>query len=57
MKPQEYKDQVVEVGKTGPFEQEILGMKVDETKHFSLTIPARMVIAPWPARSWPTRPT
>jgi len=39
IKAQEYKDQVIEVGKGGPFDQELIGMKLDETKHFNLTVP------------------
>jgi len=39
MKVQSYKDQVLELGNGSPLEPEILGMKVDETKSFTLTIP------------------
>ncbi len=40
MKTQEFKDQVVELKEGRPFDQELLGMQVDETRKFTLDIPA-----------------
>lgn len=40
MKPMTYRDQVIELTEGRPFDTEILGMKADETKKFTLTIPA-----------------
>ena len=40
LKPQTYHDQVLEIDGTRPFDAQILGMKVDEKKAFSLTHPA-----------------
>lgn len=40
MKAMDYKDQVIQLAEGRPFDQEILGMKVDETRKFSITIPA-----------------
>jgi trigger factor len=40
MKPVSYTDQVIQLAEGRPFDQEVLGMKVDETKTFSITIPA-----------------
>ena len=40
MKAMDYKEQVIELAEGRPFDQEILGMKVDENRHFSITIPA-----------------
>jgi trigger factor len=39
MKAMDYKDQVIQLAEGRPFDQEILGMKVDETRKFSITIP------------------
>ena len=39
MKAMDYKDQVIQLAEGRPFDQEILGMKVDETRHFTITIP------------------
>ena len=39
MKAMDYKDQVITLAEGRPFDQEILGMKVDETKKFIITIP------------------
>jgi trigger factor len=40
MKPVNYTDQVIQLAEGRPFDQEVLGMKVEETKTFSITIPA-----------------
>jgi trigger factor len=40
MKPVNYSDQVIQLADARPFDAEIVGMKVDETKKFSITIPA-----------------
>ncbi len=40
LKAQEYKDQVLEIDATRPFDAELIGMKVDEKKPFTLTHPA-----------------
>ncbi len=37
LKAQEYKDQVMEIDATRPFDAELVGMKVDEKKSFTLT--------------------
>ncbi len=39
LKAQEYKDQVLEIDGTRPFDAELIGMKVDEKKTFALTHP------------------
>jgi trigger factor len=39
MKAMEYKDQVIQLADGRPFDQEILGMRVDDTKKFTLTMP------------------
>lgn len=38
-KAQSYKDQVLELTAARPFDKEILGMKVDETRRFTITMP------------------
>ena len=40
MKPANYSDQVIQLAEGRPFDAEILGMKTDETKKFTITIPA-----------------
>ena len=40
LKPVNYTDQVIELAEGRPFDQEIVGMKVDEKRTFSITIPA-----------------
>jgi trigger factor len=40
LKAQEYKDQVLEIDATRPFDGELVGLKVDEKKSFILTHPA-----------------
>ncbi|HLO68403.1 MAG TPA: trigger factor [Holophaga sp.] len=40
MKAMTYTDQVIQLAEGRPFDQEILGMKAEETKTFSITIPA-----------------
>lgn len=40
MKPVSYTDQVIQLAEGRPFDAEILGMKTDETKKFSIAIPA-----------------
>ncbi|HNX94548.1 MAG TPA: trigger factor [Holophaga sp.] len=42
MKAQEAKDQVIQITPDRPFDAEILGMKVDETRNFTLTVPEGM---------------
>ena len=39
MKPMEYKDQVIQLTADRPFDTEILGMRVDDNRKFTLTIP------------------
>ncbi len=39
MKGQDFKDQVVELSPERPFDQELLGLKVDDTKKFVIPIP------------------
>ena len=39
MKAMDYKDQVIQLAEGRPFDQEIVGMKVDETRKFTITIP------------------
>jgi trigger factor len=39
MKPMDYKEQVIELREGRPFDAEIVGLKVDESKKFSITIP------------------
>ena len=39
LKAMDYKDQVVELAEGRPFDAEILGMRVDESRKFSITIP------------------
>jgi len=39
LKAMDYKDQVIELAADRPFDKEILGMKAEETKKFSITIP------------------
>jgi trigger factor len=39
MKAMDYKDQVIQLAEGRPFDTEVLGMKVDETRKFSITIP------------------
>jgi trigger factor len=39
MKAMDYKDQVIQLATGRPFDAEILGMRVDETRKFSITIP------------------
>jgi len=39
MKALDYKDQVIQLAEGRPFDQEIVGMKVDEVRKFSITIP------------------
>jgi trigger factor len=39
LKAQEYKDQVLEIDATKPFDAQLVGMKIDEKKTFSLTHP------------------
>jgi len=39
MKAMEYKDQVIQLAEGRPFDAEILGMRVDESRKFSITIP------------------
>ncbi len=38
-KQQSYKDQVLQLTTARPFDQEVLGMKLDETKAFDITLP------------------
>ncbi|MBK8794589.1 MAG: trigger factor [Holophaga sp.] len=40
MKAQEFKDQVVQLAAERPFDKELIGMKVDDTKTFTITIPS-----------------
>ncbi|BDU76144.1 trigger factor [Mesoterricola sediminis] len=40
MKAMTYTDQVIQLAEGRPFDQEIVGMKVEETRKFSITIPA-----------------
>jgi trigger factor len=39
MKAMDYKDQVIQLAEGRPFDAEILGMRVDESRKFSITIP------------------
>jgi len=39
LKAQDYKDQVIQLAAERPFDAEILGMKLDENRKFSITIP------------------
>jgi trigger factor len=39
MKAMDYKDQVIQLAAERPFDAEILGMRVDESRKFSITIP------------------
>jgi trigger factor len=39
MKPVDYKDQVIQLAEGRPFDVEIVGMRVDEARKFTLTIP------------------
>ena len=39
MKGQDFKDQVIELAGDRPFDKEVLGMKVDETRKFTISIP------------------
>ena len=39
MKAMDYKDQVIQLAADRPFDAEILGMRVDESRKFSITIP------------------
>ncbi len=40
MKAQDFKDQVVQLAAERPFDKELLGLKVDDTKTFTITIPS-----------------
>ncbi|MBP1625885.1 MAG: Trigger factor [Holophagaceae bacterium] len=40
VKAQSYADQVIELNEERPFDKEILGLKIDESKQFTLTMPA-----------------
>lgn len=40
MKPQSYQDQVIQLDESRPFDQQLLGLKVDEKKAFDLDVPA-----------------
>jgi len=39
LKGQDFKDQVIELSAERPFDKEVLGMKVDETRKFNISIP------------------
>jgi trigger factor len=39
MKPMSYKDQVIQLAEGRPFDAEVVGMRVDESRTFSITIP------------------
>jgi trigger factor len=39
LKSQEFKDQVLQLSAERPFDKEVIGMKVDETRKFTITIP------------------
>jgi len=39
LKAQSYADQVIELADERPFDKEIVGLKIDESKHFTLTMP------------------
>lgn len=39
MKAQDVKDQVIQIAPERPFDKEVVGMKVDETRTFTLTVP------------------
>ena len=39
MKAQEFKDQVVQLATERPFDKELIGLKVDDTKTFTITVP------------------
>ncbi|WP_005033159.1 trigger factor [Holophaga foetida] len=39
MKGQNYQDQVIELSDERPFDKEVLGLKIDESRQFSLTMP------------------
>jgi len=40
MKAQDFKDQVVQLAAERPFDKELIGLKVDDTKTFTITIPS-----------------
>jgi trigger factor len=40
MKPQSYKDQAIQLDDSRPFDQQLLGLKVDDKKAFDLDVPA-----------------
>ncbi len=39
LKPQTYRDQVIQLDPKRPFDAEVLGLKVDETRSFDVTVP------------------
>jgi trigger factor len=40
MKAQEFKDQVVQIAPERPFDKELIGLKTDDAKSFTITVPA-----------------